>query len=72
MRGARQGFQPFDPFFGIIKAGVFGFLITSIACYKGYYAEGGAEGIGRSTTQAVVAGCVFMLLADPVLATILL
>ena len=70
--GAREFFQPFDPIFGVIKSLVFGFLITSISCFKGYYTRGGAEGVGRATTQAAVASCVFLLLADLVLAVILL
>ncbi|MDA0682908.1 MAG: ABC transporter permease [Bacteroidetes bacterium] len=70
--GAREFFQPFDPLFGVIKSLVFGFTITSISCFKGYYTKGGAEGVGRATTQAAVASCVFLLLADLVLAVILL
>lgn len=70
--GAREFFQPFDPIFGLIKSLVFGFLITSISCFKGYYTKGGAEGVGRATTQAAVASCVFLLMADLVLAAVLL
>lgn len=70
--GARQFFQPFDPVFGVIKSLVFGFLITSISCYKGYFTAGGAEGVGQSTTQAAVTSCVFLLLADLILAVVLL
>ena len=72
VEGAREVFQPFDPIFGLIKSFVFGFTITSISCYKGYYTAGGAEGVGRSTTQAAVASCVFLLVADLVLAATLL
>jgi len=70
--GARQFFQPFDPIFGLIKSFVFGFAITSISCYKGYFTGGGAEGVGRSTTEAAVTSCVYLLLADLLLATALL
>ena len=70
--GAREFFQPFDPVFGVIKSLVFGFTITSISCYKGYFTAGGAEGVGKATTQAAVASCVFLLLADLVLAATLL
>jgi phospholipid/cholesterol/gamma-HCH transport system permease protein len=72
MYGARQFYDPSDPFFGLTKAVTFGFLITSIACYKGYYATGGAEGVGTSTTESVVQGCLSVLLADLALAVILL
>ena len=44
----------FDLFIGITKAFVFGFLIMTIACYKGMKTTGGAEGVGRSTTSSVV------------------
>jgi phospholipid/cholesterol/gamma-HCH transport system permease protein len=70
--GAREFFQPFDPVFGVIKSIVFGFVITSISCYKGYYTAGGAEGVGQSTTQAAVSSCVYLLLADLILAATLL
>ncbi len=72
LEGAREFFQPFDPIFGLIKSFVFGFTITSISCYKGYYTLGGAEGVGRSTTEAAVMSCVFLLVADLVLAATLL
>lgn len=72
MTGAKEFFYAYDVVFGIIKAYVFGFVITSIACYKGYYARGGAEGVGEATTTAAVLGCVYVLLADLILATILL
>ncbi len=72
IEGARAFFNPFDPVFGLIKALTFGFLITSIACFKGYYTRGGAEGVGQSTTEAAVLSCVFILLADLVLAVVFL
>jgi len=72
MFGARQFYDPSDPYFGLLKAVTFGFLITSIACYKGYYTTGGAEGVGMSTTDAVVQGCISVLLADLALAVVLL
>lgn len=72
VQGARDFFRPFDAVFGIIKSLTFGFIITSIACYKGYHTSGGAEGVGRSTTQAAVTSCVFILVADLLLALLLL
>ena len=57
---------------GIIKGLFFGFAITSIACYKGYYTEGGAEGVGKATTYTVVASCISIVVLDYVLAAILL
>jgi phospholipid/cholesterol/gamma-HCH transport system permease protein len=45
----------FDIALGLIKSFVFGFLISSIACYKGITTTGGAAGVGRATTSSVVA-----------------
>ena len=70
--GARLLFRPYDVFFGVTKSLAFGFAITSVACYYGYFTSGGAEGVGRSTTKATVMACVFVLLADYVLAVIML
>lgn len=72
IQGAKDFFQPFDAWFGLIKSIVFGFVITSISCYKGYYTSGGAEGVGKSTTEAAVMSCVFILFADLFLAVVLL
>lgn len=72
MEGARQFFKLLDPFIGLIKSVTFGFIITSIACYKGYYTSGGAVGVGDSTTQAAVLSCVFILVADLLVAMLLL
>ncbi|MEM1117407.1 MAG: ABC transporter permease [Bacteroidota bacterium] len=70
--GARLFFRPYGVFFGFVKSLVFGFVITSIACWTGYNAKGGAEGVGTATTRAAVLGCVFVLLADYVCAAVLL
>jgi phospholipid/cholesterol/gamma-HCH transport system permease protein len=70
--GARMFFREYDLFFGVVKSLVFGFIITSVACYKGYYARGGAEGVGEATTEATVVACVFILLADYVCAALFL
>ena len=49
---------------GLVKAAVFGLILSVVACSRGYHTEGGAEGVGRSTTQAVVVGSLAILLAD--------
>jgi phospholipid/cholesterol/gamma-HCH transport system permease protein len=49
---------------GLIKAAAFGLIFSVVACVRGYYTEGGAEGVGRSTTQAVVASSLTILLVD--------
>ena len=72
MQGAREFFFPEDVVFGVVKSFVFGFVITSISSFKGYYASGGAEGVGNATTQATVLSCIYVLLSDFVLAALLL
>ena len=49
---------------GLIKPFVFGFLIVTIACYVGLRTSGGTQGVGKSTTIAVVAGSVAVIAAD--------
>lgn len=53
-----------DAWMGIIKPFVFGFLIVSIGCHVGLRTSGGTQGVGRSTTQAVVAASVAVLTVD--------
>ena len=72
MQGAREFFFPEDVVFGVVKSFVFGFVITSISSFKGYYASGGAEGVGNATTQATVLSCIYVLLSDFMLAAVLL
>lgn len=70
--GARTWFVPFDAYYGVTKSLAFGFVITSISCWKGLQASGGADGVGRAATEAVVLSCVNILVADYVMAEILL
>jgi phospholipid/cholesterol/gamma-HCH transport system permease protein len=53
-----------DLFSGLIKAAVFGFLLAAVGCQQGFYTSGGAEGVGRSTTSAVVVASIAILVAD--------
>jgi phospholipid/cholesterol/gamma-HCH transport system permease protein len=55
---------PIDFITGLIKAGVFGLLIGVIACGNGLRVQGGAEGVGRATTQTVVQSIVAIVIAD--------
>jgi phospholipid/cholesterol/gamma-HCH transport system permease protein len=71
-RGLFQSFMPFNVTFALIKAYTFAFIISSISSYYGYNVQGGALEIGRASTQAVVTSCIMILLADYVLAAILL
>jgi phospholipid/cholesterol/gamma-HCH transport system permease protein len=49
---------------GLAKAGIFGVLIGSIACYNGLRVQGGAAGVGRATTSTVVFSIVSIIFAD--------
>ncbi len=49
---------------GLIKAAVFGLLISTISCHQGYFASGGARGVGIATTRAVVQSAVALLVAN--------
>ncbi len=60
-----------DVMSGLIKAAVFGLLIAVIGCQQGYYTRGGAAGVGRSTTRAVVLASIAILVSDFFLTKIL-
>ncbi len=49
---------------GLVKAAVFGVLLSYIGCYKGFYAQGGAKGVGEATTSAVVTSSIAILIVD--------
>ncbi len=53
-----------DIYNGLIKACFFGASISIISCYKGFYTEGGAEGVGKATTGAVVLSSMTILISD--------
>ncbi|MEM8959940.1 MAG: ABC transporter permease [Acidobacteriota bacterium] len=56
---------------GLIKAAVFGMLLSTIGCMQGYFTRGGAEGVGQATTRAVVLGSISILITDFFLTKIL-
>ncbi len=53
-----------DVFTGLVKPVLFGFIISTVGCYYGMSTRGGTQGVGRSTTQAVVASSVLILVVD--------
>ncbi len=71
-RGLSQSFVPFNVFFALIKGYTFAFIISSVPAYYGYYVKGGSLEIGRSSTKSVVVSCIVILLADYMLAALLL
>jgi phospholipid/cholesterol/gamma-HCH transport system permease protein len=52
---------------GLVKAAVFGFIITLMGCYHGYHSRGGAQGVGAATTNAVVSAAILILCFDYIL-----
>ena len=61
---AYQALKFEDVFMGLSKPFVFGLIIATIGCYYGMSAKGGTQGVGRATTQAVVAASVLILVSD--------
>jgi len=56
--------QALDVISGLVKAGVFGFIIALMGCYHGYHSRGGAQGVGAATTNAVVSASILILVAN--------
>ncbi len=56
--------EAMDVVSGLVKAGVFGFLIALMGCYHGYHSRGGAQGVGAATTNAVVSASILILTAN--------
>ena len=62
--------ETMDVVSGLIKAAVFGFIITLMGCYHGYQSRGGAAGVGQATTYAVVSASILILLLDYLLTAV--
>ena len=54
--------EPIDIASGLIKASVFGLLLGIMGCFHGYNCSRGAQGVGLATTNAVVSGCILILI----------
>jgi phospholipid/cholesterol/gamma-HCH transport system permease protein len=70
--GIRFQFNPYGVQFALIKSFVFAFIISSISAYKGYFCQGGSLEVGVASTQAVTNSVIAVLLADYLLANLLL
>jgi phospholipid/cholesterol/gamma-HCH transport system permease protein len=57
---------------GLSKPLIFGFILSTVGCYQGLRVRGGTQGVGRATTQAVVASSVFILVANFFLTKVML
>jgi phospholipid/cholesterol/gamma-HCH transport system permease protein len=69
--GLRLGYGPFQLFYSLLKAMLFGWAIAFNCSYEGYITETGAEGVGRSTARAVVITSVVILVLDAITAILL-
>ena len=56
----------------MVKSVLFGFIMSSISCFKGFTVEGGAVEIGKSSTQAVVVSSIVMIIVNFFVAFLLL
>ena len=59
--------ETLDVVSGLVKAAVFGVIITVMGCYHGYHSQGGAQGVGKATTNAVVSSSILILFFDFIL-----
>lgn len=62
-----ENMEAVDVISGLVKAGVFGFIIALMGCYNGYKSKGGAQGVGEATTNAVVSASILILIFNYIL-----
>jgi len=70
--GLRSFFMPYNVFMMFVKALVFSYLLTSISCYQGYTVRPGSIELGKASTNAVVISDIMILLADYLIAVVLI
>jgi phospholipid/cholesterol/gamma-HCH transport system permease protein len=72
LQGMQDGFDPIIVTVCAVKSIVYGFIITSVCAYNGFYTEGGALQVGESATRGVVYSCIMILFADLMISSLLL
>ena len=72
VKGLRLFYDGYDVTFALIKAWSFGLVVTGVGCFYGFHTHGGAEGVGKATTRAVVVGSMVILVLDAFWAATLL
>lgn len=70
--GAQDTFRLFNVILMLTKAVTFSFIISSISAYQGFYVKGGALEVGAASTRAVVYSCICILLADYMIADLMI
>jgi phospholipid/cholesterol/gamma-HCH transport system permease protein len=64
IRNTLSSLEPHDVISGLIKAAVFGLIVTTLGCYHGFNSGRGAQGVGAATTNAVVSASILILLSN--------
>lgn len=72
IKGIQEDFIPYNVTFALTKTVVFAYLITSVSAYHGYYTDGGALEVGRSSTKGVVYSSILILIMDYVITQLML
>ena len=72
IKGIQDSFIPFNITFAMIKTVVFAYIITSVSAYHGFYTDGGALEVGKSSTSAVVMSSILILIFDYILTLLIL
>lgn len=72
LEGVQFAFKPLYVYYSMTKMAVFGFIITSVSSYYGYYATGGSLGVGRSSTKAIVISSGLILVFNLAITQIML
>ena len=72
IEGITTDFNPYTIVVALTKAFVFGFIITSVPAYEGFYVKGGALEVAQASTRAVVVSCISILVCDYLVTQLLL
>lgn len=72
MTGIKYAFTGYYIVYSCIKTSVFCFIISSVAAYHGYYAKDGSLGVGKSSTNAIVASSILILMSDLIMTQLML
>ncbi len=72
INGITDNFNGYTVAVAMVKAFTFGFIITSISAYQGFYVRGGALEVGQASTKGVVVSCITILAADYVITALML
>lgn len=72
IEGIKYCFNSFYVYYSVIKLALFSFIISSVSAFCGYYATGGSMGVGRKSTNAIVASSILILLFDLIVTELML